>query len=130
MLDWVFLGELARSARPRIKGRHGSVPKSVVDAWIKDAKAQNIRSVICLLEHRELDKYYEELPTDLISYYRSKGLQVVHINVPNRRPNVSEHHLNMAWKAFQYVQKPTALHCSAGIGRTGAIVRYLRKRLK
>lgn len=78
-------GQLARGRRPGGEGKRGrQVPRSVVDDWIREAKAQAIRSIICLLDERQL-RFYEELPVDLVSYYRSRGLNVVHINAPNMR---------------------------------------------
>jgi hypothetical protein len=65
----------ARGRRPGVEGKRGSqVLKSVVDAWIKEAaEEQGVRSIICLLDERQL-RFYEGLPSgDLIRYYRSKG---------------------------------------------------------
>ena len=50
-----------------------TVPKSVVDAWLKKARTRfGIRSIICLLDHRQL-RLYLELKMDLISYDRASG---------------------------------------------------------
>jgi hypothetical protein len=49
------------------------VPKSVVYAWFKKAKSSfGIRSIICLLDQRQL-RLYLELKMDLISYDRASG---------------------------------------------------------
>jgi protein tyrosine phosphatase len=128
MFQWSIRGQLARGRRPGVERRRGSqVPKSVVDAWIKEAKVQGIRSVVCLLDQRQL-RFYEKLPVDLVSYYRSKGLNVVHINAPNmRKPPLSAHHLREVWNAYRHLEKPVLVHCSAGIGRTGAAARYIQR---
>src|SRR5579859_4585799 len=97
MFQWSIKGKLARGRRPGVELKRGSqVPKPVVNAWIKEAKAQGICSIICLLDERQL-KFYERLRAgDLVSYYRSKGLNVVHINAPNmRHPPLSDAHLKV-----------------------------------
>jgi hypothetical protein len=96
MFRWVTQQQLARGRRPGIEGERGSqVSKSVVDNWIKEAKEQGVRSIIVLLDERQL-RFYEKLPVGLISYYRSKGLDVEHINAPNmRKPPLSDQHLRM-----------------------------------
>jgi len=130
MFQWPIKGELARGRRPGVEGKRGNqVPKSEADAWIKEAKKQGIRSIICLLDERQL-RFYEKLPVDLVSYYRSQGLNVIHINAPNmRKPPLSDQHLEEVWNAYRRLEKPVLVHCSAGIGRTGAAVRYIKANL-
>jgi protein-tyrosine phosphatase len=129
MFRWPIKKKLARGRRPGVGGKPVQVAKSVVDNWIKEAKAQGIRSVIVLLDQRQL-RLYEELRVDLISYYKLKGLRVAHIKAPNmRRPPLSDQHLKDVWIAYKRLEKPVLVHCSAGIGRTGVAARYIKKQV-
>jgi protein-tyrosine phosphatase len=129
MFRWVIQRQLARSPRPRIKGKRGQVPRWVVKSWIKEAKAQGIRSLIVLLDDRQL-RLYEGLQIGLVRFYRLKGLQVAHVNARNgRKPPLSDQHLKEVWRAYQRLEKPVLVHCSAGIGRTGAAARYIKQQV-
>ena len=83
---WAIENSLLRGRRPGVELQRGSqVPKSVVDRWIKTAREEfGIKSVICLLDEHQL-RFYEKLQTNLVDYYKSRGLNVVHINAPNMR---------------------------------------------
>ena len=131
MFRWVIKQQLARGRRPGVEGKRGSqVAKSVVDNWIKEAKALGIRSIILLLDQRQL-RFYEDLQTDLVSYYRQKGLNVVHIEAPNmRRPPLSNRHLKAVWSAYERLPKPVLLHCSACVGRAPAAARYVKQKIR
>jgi hypothetical protein len=113
--------QLAGGARARTKRKSTSqVPKQTVDAWIKKAKTSfGIRSIICLLAKRQL-RLYADPRMDLVSYYRVKGFQVVHIPVRNyKRPALSDRELEKVWRAYQRLEKLvllTAALASAGLG--------------
>jgi hypothetical protein len=79
---WVIEDQLAAGPRPRTKKRPTSqVPQHTVDAWLKKAKKSfGIRSIICLLDQRQL-RLYSGLRTDLVSHYRANGFRAEHIPV-------------------------------------------------
>jgi hypothetical protein len=83
MFRWAIEGALARGPLPRVRNKLLSqVSKFIVDQWIKKAKVNGIRSVICLLDGSQL-RLYETLPMDLVTYYRRKGFHVEHAPVRN-----------------------------------------------
>src|SRR5690242_11917537 len=131
MFRWIIQGQLAGGPRPRLRKTPCSqVPQATVDAWLKNAKTGfGIRSIICLLDQRQL-RLYAELQVDLVSYYRENGFQVEHIPVRNyQHPALNSQQLDEVWKAYGRLGKPVLVHCSAGIGRTGKAVSYIKSKL-
>ena len=69
MFRWVIKQQLARGRRPGVEGKRGrQVAKSVVDNWIKEAKEQRVRSILILLDQRQLRFYDENLRMSLVLY--------------------------------------------------------------
>lgn len=132
MFRWAIKERLAGGPRPRMKKKPASqVPQQTVDAWLKKAKINfGVRSIICLLDEQKL-RLYAELKVDLISYYRENGFQVEHIPVRNyQHPALSDRQLEEVWKAYKRLEKRVLIHCSAGIGRTGKAMSYIKRKLK
>src|SRR5712664_1283348 len=81
MPTWVSERTLVRDRRPGYTSERGkSVPRSAVDIWLAEVKVFGIRSIICLLGPDQL-QLYDQLPTDLVSYYRQAGFEVEHIPI-------------------------------------------------
>ena len=81
-----------------------------------------IRSIICFLSEDQLP-FYSGLPSGLIQYYRDAGFNVAHIPEEDytSRP-LSEGKAALAAAAFENLEKPVLVHCSAGIARTGVAI--------
>jgi protein tyrosine phosphatase len=122
--------QLAGAHRRRYGSKRGQVRKSTVDAWLNEAKdTWGVRSIICLLDEYHL-QLYEKLPVDLISYYREGTRCRTHSSQRYRqRPALSEQHLKRASRAYERLQKPVLVHCSAGMGCTGKAVSYINRKL-
>ena len=73
MVRWIVDNELAAASGPRL-----SVQERVradVDAWIEDVTEKGVKSIICLLDERELDDLYHDLPgadQGLLAYWRRR----------------------------------------------------------
>jgi len=121
-IEWVIAGRLARACRP---GRWDDreLPVAVED-WIAKARRMRVRSILCLLTDDELERYYHSQAVDLISRYRDAGFQVWRVPVPDHEePPLTADELRHVRAALSQLPAPCLVHCSAGIDRTGAVVR-------
>lgn len=130
-IDWVLPDVLARAARPGYStGFDLRVARQAVDAWVERARSLGIASVICLLDQDQLPLYDRALPDGLLAHYEASGFAVAHIPTPDGRTHpYTPEQLEAAWQAFQSLPRPVLVHCSAGVDRTGRIVRHLLERL-
>lgn len=130
MFTWVIHDKLACGRRPGYSGERGrSVPRAEVDAWMLEARAFGIKSIICLLSYDQLP-LYDQLPNGLIAYYRAGGFSVEPVPAEDHQhPPLSEEDLQKIWTAYQKLPKPVLVHCSAGVDRTGFAVSHIQKEL-
>jgi protein-tyrosine phosphatase len=131
MPSWVVEGILARSPRPGYRpGPETTVPEGVVEEWLLDARAFGVVSIICLIGDDQLWLYRKSVPEGLVARYRDAGFAVAHIPTLDQQTHpFTPGQYDLAWEHFRALPKPVLVHCSAGMDRTGRIVRHILDRL-
>ena len=131
MPNWVVEGVIATSPRPGFTpGPEHTVVDGIVEAWVDEAREFGIASIICLIGADQLWLYRRSVPEGLIERYRSAGFEVCHIPTVDQQTHpFTDEEYEFAWESFQELPKPVLVHCSAGMDRTGRVVRYILERL-
>ena len=97
--------------------------------WVDTVKTLGVRSIICLLEARQLDRYYVRgglnlHPRGLLGYYREHGFSVSHIPMADyQRP--ANALMNRALQEFDKLPTPVLIQCSAAIDRTTPVAAFI-----
>ena len=133
---WVIHEKLACAQRPlryhpQFGGYNPLPPQArlLVVEWVKRIKHLGFRSIICLLEVRQLDRYYMRgginlHENGLFGYYKSQGFRVCHFPMTDyQRPQESS--MEKILLAYNEFPKPVLLHCSAGIDRSAPVAAYI-----
>ena len=128
--NWVVPRRLATSPRPGFSpGPDLAVPREAVDLTLATWREFGIASILCLLGDDQLP-LYRALPGGLLAYYRDAGFDVAHLPaLDGLQEPYAPAEFERAWLLFQEAPAPLLVHCSAGMDRTGRVVRHLLARL-
>lgn len=126
--EWVIEGVLARSQRPGYPVDRPTLES--VEGWADAALEMGVRSILCVMDDTQIS-YYDSVDLGgLFGYYQSLGFAVEHVHAEDHKlPPLSAEELDAVWQAFQTLDKPVLVHCSAGRDRTGAALEHILNRL-
>lgn len=122
----VIPDKLLKSSRPGYRdGRRDPVGHETVQRWIGQVQAAGVASIICLLSDEHLCLYPDGA---LLRFYEVARFKVCHIpTIDHRQPPLSQSQLNQILAAYRTLPRPVLIHCSAGLGRTGVAVEFIRE---
>jgi hypothetical protein len=144
LLHWVMPGALACVHRPLrhhpLYGGSGNnlSPSAaiLVKQWAIDVGKAGIRSIISLMHDRDL-RCYLDLDLDdagLLEFYRRQGFAVSHVpwEDPHHKKSTSEEKRATCYRvrqealaAFDTLEKPVLIQCSAGIDRSAPVAAFI-----
>ncbi|MBI4339252.1 MAG: tyrosine-protein phosphatase [Chloroflexi bacterium] len=124
--QWVIEGVVAKAQRPGYPANRP--PPEKMQEWADIVRGLGIKSILCILDDPQLEQY-DFLNLDgggLFGFYRTLGFQVAHVPADDyKRPPLSDQELDAVWEAFERLEKPVLIHCSAGRDRTGAALELI-----
>ncbi|GEM_PF-728720 len=119
--EWVVEGVVAKAQRPGYPSNRPALEK--VNEWADIVKGMGVKSILCIMDVPQIIEYSNlNLPGgDLFAFYRHHGFTVAHVPADDyKRPPLNNQELDAVWEAFERLEKPVLIHCSAGRDRTGA----------
>jgi hypothetical protein len=144
---WVIPGALACAHRPlrhhpTYGGSGASVSataKPLLLDWVTQLRLEGVKSIISFMHARDL-RCYEEIgfdEADILEFFEAHGFKVVrlpwedpaHSRTDSRLKEAKREEMcKAALEAYDSVEKPVVLQCSAGVDRSSPAAAYIWQR--